>query len=220
MEGEYLRQIFPSIWEGFLFTTQFWAVVLVVSLTLALLVAIAYTYGKRYLNVVITGYTGLIRSTPLLFQLYVVYFGLPLILGIKIDALGAAYLTFIASWTAYLIEVLRGAIASVDQGQWDAAYVLGMNKMQTMIYVILPQALNSAIPSINNQAVALVYSTAILSVLGLDDILKAARIAVIRDFRLEGFVIAGILYAVFNGLVILGFKLLENRLNKYKRSNQ
>jgi polar amino acid transport system permease protein len=92
-----------------------------------------------------------------------------------------------------------------------------MNRLQTFSYVILPQAVASALPSINNQAVALLYGTSILSVLGINDILKAARIAVIRDLRLEGFLIAGIMYAILGSVIIFVFKKLEFKVNRYKR---
>jgi polar amino acid transport system permease protein len=218
MDGEYIIKILPSIIDGFLFTITFWAIVLIVSVILALLVASISSLNNKIVNKLIFVYTSLIRGTPLLFQIYFVYFGLPLIFNIKTDALNSAFLAFIVSWTAYLIEVFRGSISSVDKGQLDAAQTLGFSKWQSMYYVVLPQAITSAIPSITNQAVSLIYGTAILSILGLNDVLKAARIAVIRDFRLEGFVIAGILYMLFNGSVILAFKKLEIFSSRYKKS--
>lgn len=218
MEGEYLLQIFPELLEGLAFTLVFWLIVLVCSLFLAYLLAILYSFKLEWLNKAIGFYTGLTRGTPLLFQLYFVYFGFPILLGINIDSLTTAFLAFILSWTAYLVEVIRGAILSVDRGQWDAAKVLGLSKWQTMLKIILPQATASALPSISNQAVSLVYGTAILSVLGLDDIMKAARIAVIRDLKLEAFLIAGIFYAIFGFVVLKLFKLLEIKFNFYKRS--
>ncbi len=218
MDGAYILTILPSIFEGLVFTLVFWIIVLTSSLLLATLLVILQSYNIPLIKWLINAYTGIIRGTPLLFQLYFVYFGLPILFGLKIDALTTAYLAFIVSWTGYLIEVLRGAISSVDKGQWDAGAVLGMSRKQTMLYVILPQAVASALPSINNQAVSLVYGTSILSVLGLNDILKSARIAVIRDLRLEGFLIAGFFYAIFGALVIFIFRKLELKLNNFKKS--
>jgi polar amino acid transport system permease protein len=218
MDGEYILQILPSIFSGFIFILTFWIIVLVVSTLLALFFAAVDSFKNKIISKLIFVYTSLIRGTPLLFQMYFVYFGFPLIFNIRTDAIFSAYFTFIISWTAYLIEAFRGAINGIEQGQLDAAKTLGLSKWQTMYYIVLPQAITTAIPSITNQAVSLVYGTAMLSILGLDDMLKAARIAVIRDFRLEGFAIAGVFYILLNGIVILFFKKLEAFVNKYKKS--
>ena len=216
MDWGYLQQIMPSLIEGLGFTCYFFVVVFFLSLILAILLSFLFSLRIYTISLLISGFTGLIRGTPLLFQLYFVYFGLPLIFGIKIEALTAGLLSFVLSWTAYLTEIIRGSIQSVDQGQVEAGVVLGLSRFQILRYVILPQALVSAIPSLNNQAVSLIYGTALLSVLGLNDILKSARIAVIRDFRLEAFLIAAIMYALCNGLLIFVFKRLEKYFCRYK----
>jgi len=216
MDLGYLATIFPSIFDGLIFTLIFWMIVFVISMATSIGLSMLDGLGNDSISKIISAYTGLIRGTPLLFQMYFVYFGLPILFGLRIDNLQSAYLAFIISWVAYLTETLRGAISSVEKGQKDAAQVLGLSKFQTMFYVVLPQAVSSAMPSITNQAVSLVYGTSILSVLGLDDILKAARIAVIRDLRLEGFLIAGAFYILFNSLVIFVFKKLEKYFSRYK----
>jgi len=216
MDWGYLQQIMPSLIDGLGFTCYFFVVVFIISFLLAILLSFLLSIKVRALAIVITGFTGLVRGTPLLFQLYFVYFGLPLIVGIKIDAMSAGLLSFVLSWTAYLTEVIRGSIQSIDEGQVEAGLVLGLSRFQIMRYITFPQALVGALPSINNQAVSLIYGTALLSVLGLNDILKAARIAVIRDFRLEAFLVAALMYALCNGFLIMAFRRLEKYFCRYK----
>lgn len=217
MDWEYTLTILPSILDGFLLTITFWFVVLVSSLILSIALVILYDYQNKYVNFVINVFTSFVRGTPLLFQIYFIYFGLAIIFSLKLTNINSAYLAFILSWTAYLTETIKGSVNSVEDGQRDAAKVLGLSRFQTIIYVVLPQALISAFPSITNQAVSLVYGTALLSVLGLNDMLRAAQIGVVRDFRLEGYAIAGILYIIFNGLIILSFKRTGNLLSKFKK---
>lgn len=216
MDWGYLQQITPSLLEGLAFTSYFFIIVFSASFLLGILLSFLLSLKIKILSFLINGFTGLIRGTPLLFQLYFMYFGLPLILGIKIDATNAGFLSFILSWTAYITEIIRGSIQSIDVGQLDAGKVLGLTKLQILRFITLPQALVSALPSLNNQAVSLIYGTALLSVLGLNDILKAARIAVIRDFRLEAFVIAALMYGIISGIVIFAFKKLEKYFCKFK----
>lgn len=214
---DYILKILPSILEGFGFTIVFWIIVAVISVVLSLLVAVLYTYEIKLLRRSISFITGIIRGSPQLFQLYFIYFGLPLLFNIKIDALTSALLSFILSWTFWMAEIYRGAIMGVEKGQSDAAKVLGFKRYQMMFRIILPQAIASSAPAINNQLISLLYSTSLLSVIGLNDVLKAARTAVIRDLRLEGFLLAGILYGVFNALLLFSFKKIEKNLNKYKK---
>jgi polar amino acid transport system permease protein len=216
MDWGYLQEIVPSLLEGAFFTLCFFAVVFVTSILLSTALNFVISLKIRSLKLLITGFTGIIRGTPLLFQLYFVYFGLPLLLGIKIEPLAAGFVTFILSWSAYLTEIIRGSIQSIDRGQIEAGLVLGLSRFQILKYIILPQALVAALPALNNEAVSLVYGTSLLSVLGLNDILKAARIAVIRDFRLEAFALAAIIYAIIGGLIILIFKRTEKYFCRYK----
>ena len=216
MDWGYLQQIMPSLLEGLGFTCYFFVVVFSLSILLAILLSFMLSLKIKLISYCIMGFTGLIRGTPLLFQVYFAYFGLPLLFGIKIDALNAGLLSFILSWTAYLTEIIRGSVQSVDAGQVEAGLVLGLSRFQILRYITLPQALVSALPSINNQAVSLIYGTALLSVLGLNDILKAARIAVIRDFRLEAFLVAAIMYGLCGGILIFLFRQAEKYFGKYK----
>ncbi len=150
-----------------------------------------------------------VRGTPLLFQIYFIYFGIPIFTNLKITNIQAAYISYITSWTLYLFVIIKGGVDSVKKGQYDAAAVLGLSNYQTMIRIILPQGIVSVLPSIGSQAVSLIYGTALLSTIGINDLLNSARISVIRDLKLEGFLIAAIIYFILNGIVLGIFNRIE-----------
>jgi polar amino acid transport system permease protein len=214
---EYLITITKYILEGAVLTAKIWLFTMIISIPISIFLAVIYEQGRnKRINYLINGFTTMIRGTPLLFQLYFVYYGLPILANIKFEPLTAAVLTFSFSWIAYLTEIFRGGIKSVDIGQYDAAFVLGLSKYQTMRYIILPQALIAVIPSISNQSLSLVYSTALVSTIGLSDILKNAKVTVIRDFRMEAFLIAGIIYLIIGIVFIKLSKVFESYFSRYK----
>ncbi len=217
MDYIYIASIYKYILEGAWFTFKFWLLVFAGSTILSLILSIIYSMNnsKTWKRIIDT-YIKIIRGTPLLFQLYFVYFGLPILFDLNLTPLVAGLAAFILSWTAYMTEIIRGGILSVDKGQYEAAQVLGFNKFQAMTKIIFPQAIISVIPSIGNQAVSLMYGTALLSTIGLNDLLKNARSSVVRDLRLEGFMIAALIYLVLNTNIQGLFKLAEKHLNYNK----
>ncbi len=202
--------------QGGLVTFLVWLVTVVFSLPLAVLVAFVRKMNNRFVNAILGVYTTLVRGTPLLFQLIFVYFGVPIMFKIQLSPFCAASLAFINSWTIYMSEIIRGNIEGIDKGQYEAGKVLGMNYFQIMFTVIFPQALVTALPSLCNQAIEAIWGTSLLSTIGMDDILKSARVILMRDFSMEPFIIAGILYLLFNGAVVLLFKKIEERTSRFR----
>jgi polar amino acid transport system permease protein len=161
----------------------------------------------------------MIRGTPLLFQLFFVYFGLPILFDITLSSFLSAGITFINSWVAYITEIIRGGIESIDKGQFDAAKVLGFSYFQMMTRIIFPQAVARILPSITNQSIELIYSTSLLSTIGISDLLRNTKSLVIRDLNITPFIIAGIIYFALNSFQISIFKSIEYKFNKYKYEN-
>jgi polar amino acid transport system permease protein len=213
---EYAQNISGYILKGFVTTMEIWSVTMLIAVPAALLLAMIKVLRLPVIKVVLDVYTSLIRGTPLMFQLFFVYFGLPILFSIRLDPFVAATITFANSWTAYLTEIFRAGIASVDKGQYEAARALGLNYWQMMRRIIIPQALIAVLPSVNNQAIELVYNTPLLATIGMSDLLKNAKTFVMRDLSLTPFVIAGVIYFAFNALVILAFRMLERRVSAYK----
>jgi L-cystine transport system permease protein len=129
---------------------------------------------NRVLPKIARVYISLMRGTPLLVQIFVIYYGLPSV-GISLDPTPAGVIALSANVAAYLSESMRGAILGIDRGQWLAAYSLGLSRRQTLRYVIAPQALRIAVPSLSNSLISLVKDTSLVSVITVTELLRSAQ---------------------------------------------
>jgi cystine transport system permease protein len=155
-------------------------------------------------------YVSAFRGTPLLVQLFVVYYGLPSI-GIEFTPVAAGVLTLSLNAGAYLSESLRGAILAVAQGQWRAAYSLGLGWGQTLRHVILPQALRVAVPSMSNTLISLIKDTSLVSVITMTELMLATKEAIATTFRpLPLYIAAAAIYWVLS----LAFEQLQRRAER------
>jgi cystine transport system permease protein len=163
-------------------------------------------------------YVSCFRGTPLLVQLFVIYFGLPSI-GIEFEPITAGILGLSLNVGAYLSETLRGSINGVEHGQWDAARSLGLRRLQVMRYVVGPQALRLAVPSLSNSLISLIKDTSLVSVIAVGELMLATKEVIATTFQpFPLYVAAAAIYwamsASFEGLQ----KKLERRLNRsYQR---
>ncbi|MBU3185342.1 amino acid ABC transporter permease [Clostridium estertheticum] len=203
------------ILKGGLLTIEVYVATIIFSIPLGILGALIKVSSLKVLNKAVDIYTWLFRGTPLLLQLFFTYFGLPII-GIKLSPFVAAALTFSLNYGAYFTEIFRSGIQSIDKGQYEAAKVLGMSYKQTMTKIILPQAFKRIIPPMCNEGITLIKDTALLAAIGLQDILRAAREIVTRDFTITPFIIAAIIYLIFTSVVVMAFKKLEKKYSVYE----
>tara|TARA_B100000614_G_scaffold245338_1_gene250345 strand:+ start:1796 stop:2443 length:648 start_codon:yes stop_codon:yes gene_type:complete len=213
----YLLDTTTYILQGAGITLRLFALTLIFSLPLGFLGAVGKVSGRRVLTLPLGLYTSVVRGTPLLLQLFFVYYGLPLMIpALRFERFTAAALTFIINYAAYFVEIFRGGIQSIDRGQYEAARVLGMTYRQTMVRIVLPQTLKRVLPPVANEAITLVKDTALVVVLGIGEILRNSKEVVSRDFTISPFVIAGVIYLVLNyGLVWL-FGRMEQRYRVYE----
>jgi polar amino acid transport system permease protein len=163
----------------------------------------------------ISMYTWVFRGTPLLLQLIFFYYGL-VVFGISLQPFTAAALTFILNYGAYLTEIYRAGIESVDKGQYEASRALNLSYFQTMRRIIIPQVIRRTIPPTCNEAINLVKDTALVVVIGLNDILRSAKEIFARDFSIIPFIIAACIYLALTMVIVLVFKQLENRYKVYE----
>jgi len=164
------------------------------------------------LKLMLDVYTWLFRGTPLMLQVFFTYFGLPVI-GIRLSPFAAAAITYILNYAAYLTEIYRAGIESIDRGQYEAAKVLGMNYFQTMYRIILPQTIKRVLPPTCNEAINLVKDTALVAAIGMGDLLRNAKEVVTRDFRIVPFFIAAVIYLLMASVLVLVFKKLEKKFS-------
>ncbi|MGF6906490.1 amino acid ABC transporter permease [Fusobacterium sp. PH5-44] len=201
------------ILKGLNLTIGLYVLTIILSLPLGLLLSLG-RISKKYkvLNIIIQIYTLIFRGSPLLLQLFFVYYGLPVI-GITFSPFTAAVLTFVINYAAYFCEIFRGSILGIDPGQYEAAKVLGMKYWETMIRIIIPQALRTALPPLSNEGIALIKDTSLISAIGMAEILRKSKEIVSRDFTISPFVICAIIYLIFSAIVVLVFKQIEKKVN-------
>ena len=143
------------ILKGMGLTVNLYVLTLVLSLPLGIILSLGRLKNKGLVNNIIVVYTSIFRGTPLLLHLFFVYYGLPIV-GITLTAFSAAVITFVVNYAAYFCEIFRGSILGIDKGQYEASKVLGLTYWQTMIRIIIPQSLITALPPLSNEAIALV----------------------------------------------------------------
>ncbi|MDA0571929.1 amino acid ABC transporter permease [Burkholderia gladioli] len=164
----------PVLAQGAVLTVKFAVLSMVFGLVLAVVLALMGIARNRVLNVIARIYVSLMRGTPLLVQIFVIYYGLPS-LGISLDPTPAGVIALSANVAAYMSESMRGAILGIESGQWLASYSLGLSWGQTLRYVIGPQALRIAVPSLSNSLISLIKDTSLVSVITVTELLRSAQ---------------------------------------------
>jgi polar amino acid transport system permease protein len=200
------------ILKGSIISIKLFLIVIVFSIPLGMICALGKMSKIKILRSVLGLYTWAFRGTPLLLQLFFIYFGLP-VLNIKLDPLVAACIAFIINYTAYLAELFRSGINSVDIGQYEAAKALGMNYPQIMKRIIIPQAVPVILPSLCNESINLIKDTSLVASIGIGDLLRAAKEIVTSDFTVYPFIIAGVMYLIISSILVFIFKRLEARFS-------
>jgi polar amino acid transport system permease protein len=139
-------------------------------------------------------------------------YGLPF-MGVYIDRMMVAYLTFVLNYSAYFVEILRAGVESTSKDQEESAKVMGANKYQIYRHIILPQAIRKELPSISSEVINLIKDTSLVTVIALTDVLRGVKEIVSRDFTLSPFFVAGLFYLVFSYVIVKTFRLLEQKFD-------
>lgn len=164
----------PFILEGILVTLKFTAFSLLGGLPLGVVLALCKISNNKFLKLFADFYTSIFRGTPLIVQLSIIYFGLPVITGVNMGTFEAGVLTFALNSAAYVSEHIGAGLMSVDKGQWETSQVLGLTYMQAFRHVILPQAIRTTLPSLINEWINLIKESALVSIIGEADLFKRA----------------------------------------------
>jgi len=212
-EINFIREILlPPLLEGTVVTLKLIVASIPLGLILGILIAVGRVYGNRFISSFCTIYTLFFRGTPLLVQLFLLYYGLPSI-GIFFSPFTAAVLGFILCSGAYHSEYIRGAIQSIKTGQMMAAEALGMSKVQAILYIILPQSLRRAIPGCSNEIIYLVKYSSLAFMVTLIELTGAGKIVATRYFKYtEVFLVVGIIYLLMVSVITKFLNMLEKRL--------
>lgn len=215
MSLSYIITLMYSMFKGLTTTLGIFALTAILSIPLGIIVSIGRLTKVKPLNKIMQFYIWIMRGTPLLLQLIFIFFGLPIV-GITFDRYTAVIIAFVLNYGAYLGEIFRGGIESVDKGQYEAADVLGLTHTKTFTRIILPQVIKRTLPAVSNEIITLIKDTSLVYVVGLDELLRAGRIAANRDVSLVPLVVVAIFYLVLTAFLTKMFKILEKRYSYFQ----
>jgi polar amino acid transport system permease protein len=210
--------------NGLWVTFELVVISVAIGFVLALGLAITRLYGPRWARMAVSGYTTFLRGTPLLCQLFLVYYGLGQFRefwqGIGLwwffrEPFFCALFTFTINTAAYQAEILRGAIQSVPRGQFEGALSLGLHRWATLRLVVLPQAMILALRPLGNELIVMIKSSAIVSLVTLFDLMGATRLAFARSFDLTIYLYAALIYLVLVEIIRRVWDRLEIRLSRH-----
>ena len=204
--------------EGFALTAEIFLITLVGSLPLGVVVALARMSKFKPLAWLAQLYISILRGTPLMLQLMAIMFGPYYLFGLNMGSdwkFWACAIGFILNYAAYFAEIFRAGIQSVDRGQYEGAKVLGMSYGQTMRRIVLPQMWSRILPPVSNETITLVKDTSLIYVLAMNDLLRAARGIVQRDFSTTPFVVAAAFYLIMTLVLTYIFQRMEKKYAVY-----
>lgn len=212
-----------------LFSSSFWPLVhgavwgtiplalasFAIGLVLALILALMRLSTKRWLAGIARGYISIVRGTPLLVQLFVIFYGLPSI-GVTINPWPSAVVAFSVNVGGYAAEVIRAAILSVPKGQWEAAYMIGMSHRRALTRIILPQAARVSVPPLSNTFISLVKDTSLASLILVTELFREAQqVAAFSQKFMLLYLEAALIYWIICLVLSTGQGFLEKRLDRY-----
>lgn len=216
MELSYIVTIMPSILRGLITTLQLFVFTLAFALPLGLVFTMGSISKFAPVRYVAKAYILLFRGTPLMLQLFFIYYGLPF-MGVTLDQFPSAIVTFVLNYAAYFAEIYRAGIQSIDAGQHEAAKTLGFTPGQTMRIIIIPQAVSRIIPPVCNETITLVKDTALVTAIGVGEMLKAAKGAVNRDMNITAYIVVAAIYLLLTLVMTKVYERIENHYNRYQK---
>ncbi|AAU03604.1 amino acid ABC transporter permease [Rickettsia typhi] len=213
---KYLIKFYPKILfiiEGTLVTLKYSIIAVILGLVIGMLLAICKVNKNCVLRLFANFYTSIFRGTPLLVQLSIIYFAAPYIISIKFSVFMAGVISFALNSGAYVSEVIRAGINTIDKGQFEAAEALAIPKFLIMKDIILPQAINNIFPSLVNELINLIKESAIISMLGEMDLMRRAQIVSIETYNyFFPMLIAACCYYILVMLISFIAKIIEKKM--------
>ncbi|WAJ26355.1 ABC transporter permease subunit [Antarcticirhabdus aurantiaca] len=205
----------PLLTAAVTFTVPLAILSFVFGLCIGFVVAAVRLFGPKWLAWIAATYVWFIRGTPLLVQLFVIFYGLPSV-GILIDAFPAALIGFSLSVGAYTSEIIRAALGSIPRGQWEAAYSIGMTRGQALRRTVVPQAVRVAIPPLSNSFISLVKDTSLAAAITVPELFQQAqRIVAVTYEPLILYIEAALIYLVLSSVLSVLQRRLETRFGRY-----
>jgi len=207
--GQVALQILQSSGQSL----KIFALTLIFSLPLGFVVAAGKMSRFKVISIPVSIFIMIMRGTPLILQLIFVYFAPFYVFGFSFPRFTACIIAFVLNYSAYFAEIYRGGLQSLDPGQHEAAYVLGLSKGTEFFSVKLPQVIRTVFPSVGNEVVTLVKDTALAQTIGVAELFRTAQTASARMFSVMPIFIAGVFYFVMNAVVSKAFDYFEKRMS-------
>ena len=216
-----LNSLLPILWGGFCTTLAIFALTLLFSIPLGLLVAVLKMSRYRIVRYPVSFYISVMRGTPLLLQIVAIYFGsyyLSEYTGVELsfDRFPAVIVAFSINYAAYFAEIFRGGIQSIPKGQYEAAAMLGLTRGQTFYRIILPQVVKRVVPASANEVITLVKDTSLAQVIAVTELFALAKKQQAAYASIYPLFVAGVFYYIANLLLSVLFAYVERKLNYYK----
>ena len=205
--------------EGFLITVEIFVLTLLFSLPLGLIVAFGRMSGCKVIRIISKIYISIMRGTPLMLQIIVVYFAPFYVFRMQVGTgyrFPAVILAFVINYAAYFAEIYRSGIQSMPVGQYEAAKLLGYSKTQTFFRIIFPQVMKRILPSVTNEVITLVKDTSLAFTISVLEMFAVAKALASSQTSLIPFVAAGLFYYIFNLVVAVGMEWVEKKMDYYR----
>lgn len=205
------------MFEGVKILLELFFVTTIFSIPLGIAVAFIRLSNNKIASSVSSFYIWIMRGSPLLLQMMFFYYVLPIISPkLVFDQLTVAFIAFVINYAAYYAEIFRGGLLSIDKGQFEAAKVLGFDKVTMYRRIILPQLTKRVLPPVSNELITLVKDTSLVYILGLNDLLRVATAASNREASLMPFAYAAVIYLVMTAILTKLMAILEKRYSYYR----
>ena len=213
---EAMLKLVLSMRDGFYNTLLIFFSTLVFSIPLGMVVALLRMNRRRVISVPVSLYILVMRGTPLMLQIFAIYFAIPTLTGVNLDRMTATIVAFSLNYAAYFAEIFRGGIMGIPVGQHEASQVLGFTKAQTFFHIVLPQVCKRVLLPVSNEVITLVKDTSLANIIAVSELFRAAKNEASRTASVEPLFVAGIFYLIMNGMVTLVFNWLTRRMDYYK----
>lgn len=204
----------PFLLKGMFVTLELSAVSVLIGTIFGMLLGLARVSNNRILDWIAIVYSDFFRGTPLIVQLFIIYFAIPSVLSLNIEPFLACTIACALNSGAYISEIVRGGILGVDKGQTEAAMSLGLNKIQAMWYIILPQAIKRILPAMGNEFIGLLKGTSVVSVIGMRELTREGQLIIARTYAsAEIWMLVAIYYLVLVVGLSRVVNFIERKLN-------
>lgn len=216
--SEYLP-LFAQLGEGFIVTVEIFVLTLLFSLPFGMVVAFGRMSRQKIVRTIAKVYISVMRGTPLMLQILVVYFGPYYVFKLRMGAgyrFPAVILAFVLNYAAYFAEIYRSGIESMPAGQYEAAQVLGYSRSQTFFRIILPQVIKRVLPPVTNETITLVKDTSLAFTVAIAEMFTTAKQIAAANTSIFPLLGAGVFYYIFNLAVALLMERLEKKLSYYR----